>query len=101
MTDLGRASDHACVRCGQSAQSWHHRVSSGRGGPTDRYNCVPLCGSGTTGCHGWVEAHPDLARDVFLDVPGYFLRGRYVGSDPEYRWRYNGETWTGDDWEAA
>lgn len=21
-------------------------------------NGVPLCGSGTTGCHGWCEAHP-------------------------------------------
>lgn len=21
-------------------------------------NGIPLCGSGTTGCHGWVEAHP-------------------------------------------
>jgi hypothetical protein len=25
-------------------------------------NGVPLCGSGTTGCHGWAEGHPLLAE---------------------------------------
>jgi hypothetical protein len=26
-------------------------------------NIVTLCGSGTTGCHGWVEANRTRARD--------------------------------------
>lgn len=30
-------------------------------------NLLLLCGSGTTGCHGWVESHRDDARrDGFL-----------------------------------
>jgi hypothetical protein len=26
-------------------------------------NLITLCGSGTTGCHGWVEEHPLEARE--------------------------------------
>jgi hypothetical protein len=57
------------------------------------FNCVRLCGDGTTGCHGWAEANPAAAQREFLDIPGYFTRGRYVGPDPLYRWRYNREVW--------
>jgi hypothetical protein len=90
---LGPARDHACVRCGRRAASWHHRLARGRGGPDDAYNCIPLCGSGTTGCHGWVEHNRAAAREAFLLIAGYFLRGRYVGPDDVYRWHYNGEIW--------
>jgi hypothetical protein len=90
---LGRASDRLCVRCGRRANSWQHRVAAGRGGPTDAFNCVPLCGDGTRGCHGWAEHNVTAAREVFLDIPGRFVRGRYEGSDPMYRWHYNGEAW--------
>ena len=90
---LGLARDHACVRCGRRAESWQHRVSKGRSGPTDAFNCVPLCGDGVRGCHGWAEHNVDAAREVFLDVPGYFTRGRYVGPDAYYRLHYNGEAW--------
>lgn len=91
---LGPARAHPCVRCGRQAHSWQHRVSAGRGGPTDRFNCVPLCGDGTRGCHGWAEANPVAAQAVYLDVPGSFTRGRYEGPDPAYRWHYNGERWS-------
>lgn len=90
---LGRARDRLCVRCGQQAQGWHHRVPEGQGGPTDHFNCVPLCGHGTIGCHGWAEHHRADARAVFLIIPGRFVRGAYVGPDDLYRWRYNGEVW--------
>lgn len=93
---LGPASDHLCARCGKPAQGWQHRVSAGRGGPTDRFNCVPLCGDGTRGCHGWAEANPAAAQEVFLDIPGRFIRGRYEGSDPLFRLHYNGERWDDD-----
>lgn len=93
---LGPARHHLCVRCEDRAASWHHRVAAGRGGPTDRFNCVPLCGDGTRGCHGWAEANPDAARDAFLDVPGSFTRGRYDGPDPYYRLHYNSERWDPD-----
>lgn len=63
---------YACCRCsagvmGQQA-SVHHRKPSGMGGSrrsameTNRAsNLLVLCGSGTTGCHGWVEANPTFA----------------------------------------
>ncbi len=38
----------------------HHVVSKSLGGSDCESNCVPLCGTGTTGCHGRVEHHePD------------------------------------------
>lgn len=33
------------------------------------------------------------ARAVYLDIPGSFVRGRYIGPDPLYRRHYNGEVW--------
>lgn len=91
---LGPARDRQCVRCGRRAESWQHRVAAGRGGPTDLFNCVALCGDGTRGCHGWAEHNVTAARSLYLDIPGRFERGRYVGPDELYRWHYNGERWT-------
>jgi len=34
-------------------------------------NLLTLCGSGTTGCHGWVEAHPTDARARGLAVASW------------------------------
>lgn len=90
---LGAASTHLCVMCGKPAQSWQHRVAEGRGGPTDLFNCVPMCGDGTRGCHGWAESNVGRARELGLDVPGQFVRGRYEGRDAAYRAHYNGEVW--------
>lgn len=66
-----------CARCGQPVRlddrgaSWsiHHRAPRGAGGSRVDWvngaaNGVILCGSGTTGCHGWVEAHRAEARDT-------------------------------------
>ena len=54
----------ACVRCGRSLWSVpgsrHHRKPRSVAGVDERHtaaNLVLLCGSGTTGCHGWVHAH--------------------------------------------
>jgi hypothetical protein len=56
-----------CVRCGltvaDSPHSIHHRIRRSQGGSHDPENLILLCGSGTTGCHGWVHAHPAEARD--------------------------------------
>lgn len=41
--------------------SWSHRVPRGQGGTWSGSNGLDLCGSGTTGCHGWVESHPAAA----------------------------------------
>jgi 5-methylcytosine-specific restriction endonuclease McrA len=56
-----------CVRCGLAVgsgpQSVHHRIRRSQGGSHQPENLILLCGSGTTGCHGWVHAHPADARD--------------------------------------
>ncbi len=61
-----------CVRCGVSltvvAGSRHHRLRRREGGHSASV-LVLLCGSGTTGCHGWVHAHPKAARAVGLVIP--------------------------------
>lgn len=99
---LGPASAHLCVRCGRRAESWQHRVAKGRGGPTDHYNCVALCGDGTRGCHGWAEHNVTAAQAELLDIAGGFTRGRYEGPDPAYRMHYNLERWDDTDgWVAV
>lgn len=61
-----------CVRCGRSLHvthgSRHHRQLR-RHGDHSPANLILLCGSGTTGCHGWVHAHPALAYEM-----GWMLR---------------------------
>lgn len=60
---------HACVVCGYPVSgergiSWsiHHRRPRGMGGSkrpdtNSPVNLVTVDGSGTTGCHGWLESH--------------------------------------------
>lgn len=60
---------YRCIRCGtpiegERGRAWslHHRRARGMGGTrrTDTNspaNLIPLCGSGTSGCHGYVEAN--------------------------------------------
>ena len=55
-----------CARCGRDAgthwsgDSIHHRRPRSHPWPGlhQPANLLLLCGSGTTGCHGWVHAHP-------------------------------------------
>ena len=62
-----------CLRCGTNihdpslwpGRSGHHRQLRRRADPAVRdlpCNIVELCGSGTTGCHGWAHAHPAEAE---------------------------------------
>ena len=57
-----------CLRCGTNihdpscwpGRSGHHRQLRRAADPDVRHspaNIVELCGSGTTGCHGWVHQH--------------------------------------------
>jgi hypothetical protein len=55
------AIDHVCTR---TASSMHHRRKAGRVWAPS--NVLHLCGSGTTGCHGWIEAHPEAAHALGL-----------------------------------
>lgn len=70
-----------CIRCGkpvahlERGRGWsiHHRRNRGSGGTSLAWvnlpaNLVVLCGSGTTGCHGWVERERTKAFDLGLLV---------------------------------
>ncbi len=53
-----------CEACGAApGQSFSHRIAASRGGTYAPSNGVRACGSGTTGCHGWFEAHSTWAGD--------------------------------------
>ena len=50
-----------CARCGVviwENGSRHHRKLRSRGGADAADNIILACGSGTTGCHGWMHANP-------------------------------------------
>lgn len=74
--------DNCCERCGISVMdnpgSIHHRRTRGMGGA--RYanrpeNLTLLCGTGTTGCHGYITEHPNDAA-----ATGWYVR---QWEDPE------------------
>lgn len=76
---------HSCRRCGRSFLGYdysrHHRIPKGAGGSAlvDRAsNIVKICGSGTTGCHGWVESHREDAETL-----GWILPKLNPDIDPE------------------
>jgi hypothetical protein len=48
--------------CGNSAASGHHVIKRSQGGDDVIANIVPACGSGTTGCHGLLEAEDEQTR---------------------------------------
>lgn len=59
-----------CVRCGRSLYavggSRHHRKLRSQCTRVEKHqvqNLILLCGSGTTGCHGFVHAHPTIAYE--------------------------------------
>lgn len=52
-----------CEKCGQArATNWHHRKNASQGGEASLSNALHLCGSGTTGCHGWITGNPGGAN---------------------------------------
>lgn len=57
-----------CMRCGGfvwelAGHSVHHRLPRGQGGSNRLSNLILLCGSATTGCHGYIESHRGEAYD--------------------------------------
>ena len=83
------ATDGRCAACrrtltGQRGFDWsiHHRLPRGMGGTktasaTDPAYLLALCGSGVSGCHGWIESHRSDAYDK-----GYLLRHTVPPTDP-------------------
>lgn len=55
-------SNGRCELCATTrATNWSHRRARGQGGLWTPSNGLDLCGSGNTGCHGWLEANSKLA----------------------------------------
>jgi hypothetical protein len=78
--------------CLGKAASIHHRRKPGR--LWNPSNLLHLCGDGTIGCHGWIEAHPALAHE-----DGLWL---FEGEDPattscHMRWENQRSWWFLDD----
>lgn len=62
---IDRRERQRCARCGVviwHGGSRHHRKFRSRRGGDEVSNGLLLCGSGTTGCHGWVHSNPISAR---------------------------------------
>ena len=58
---LKARADGLCEICSLRANNAHHRRNQSQGGRDDLSNLMLLCGSGTTGCHGYVTEHPNIA----------------------------------------
>lgn len=62
---IDKRDQQRCARCGViiwSGGSRHHRKFRSRRGGDEVSNGLLLCGSGTTGCHGWAHSNPRSAR---------------------------------------
>lgn len=56
--------EQRCRLCGERfykgmGLSRHHLIPKSQGGDDLEANIIPLCGDGTRGCHGQVEAFPE------------------------------------------
>lgn len=75
--------------CEGRAAGVHHRTKRSAGGRWHPANLVDACGSGTTGCHGWTEAHPELAK-----LLGWWLvPGQDALDVPAWLWTPQGRAW--------
>lgn len=69
---LKERANFVCEICDkQRGTNHHHRVNKSRGGRDDLCNLMWLCGSGTTGCHGWVTENPERSQQRGWSVSGY------------------------------
>lgn len=59
-----RSQGGRCELHGGLGSNVHHRNKQGRVWVGS--NLIRLCGSGTTGCHGWIESHPEHAMALGL-----------------------------------
>lgn len=57
-----RTANPWCAICFRHGVTFHHVLPRGERGDDDARNGVMLCGDGTTGCHGLVEARDRDAR---------------------------------------
>lgn len=64
--------------CLGRATNCHHVLPRSAGGTDTPDNLLDLCGSGTTGCHGWIEHNRTDAMAL-----GY-LKSRYHATGPNH-----------------
>ncbi len=70
---LAARSDGICEKCGVAqATNWHHRKNRSQGGKNNMGNAMHLCGSGNTGCHGYITEHPAESYDKGWSVRSGF-----------------------------
>lgn len=74
------------------AQSMHHRRKPGR--VWQPSNLLHLCGDGTIGCHGWIEANPELAH---YDGLWLFAGEAPLTTSCHMRWENQRSWWFLDD----
>lgn len=92
------AANHRCIGCGAATPlTTQHRRARGMGGSNvtelgQAINGVCLCGSGTTGCHGWTEHHPREAA-----LLGWRLANGDHWSTPWWHRSYGWVRWILDD----
>jgi hypothetical protein len=63
-----RSGGYCELGCGRRATNMHHRKNRSQGGQWSPANILHLCGSGTTGCHGYYTNHPAEAKRLGVSV---------------------------------
>lgn len=77
--------------------SAHHRKPRGSGGTSDVRiasitNCLIVCGSGTTGCHGRIERNREVALRIGLLIPRNATTNEFAPAAVRVR-RLDGSWW--------
>ena len=82
-----------CVLCGRIEFSIHHILKRSQGGDDVSANLIPLCGHGTAGCHGRVEASEEEAcRALGVHISRYrhdtitYLAHKLGGPEAAHEW---------------
>jgi hypothetical protein len=57
--------------CAGAATNRHHRQLRSRGGLDTPENLMDVCGTGTTGCHGWIHANVTESTRLGWIVPSW------------------------------
>jgi hypothetical protein len=73
-----------CRLCDKPAETLHHLVSKSLRGDDVPANVVPVCGDGTRGCHGLLEAHDPWACSLLGHRLTKRERDYVTGKKPGY-----------------
>jgi hypothetical protein len=68
---LRERAEGCCELCGVPANNAHHRKNRSQGGRNELSNLLLLCGSGTTGDHGYITENPADSYANGWSVPSF------------------------------